>query len=131
MPGEPAWTRVADMNIGRGLHGTVTDGISNIWVIGGCNPRDCWPDGFIEHYNVTNNTWTKLTHVPNLESYMLYVEVCSFWRGYIYVIFSEDIFDKLIPRFHIYNTRTGNWQESNTELILPIYWPMYATVPDS
>ncbi len=51
--GETAWTPVADMNIARSRwHGTVTDGISNIWVVGGCHPYYCWPDGFIEHYSL-------------------------------------------------------------------------------
>ncbi len=84
--GQPAWTPVADMNIARDWnHGTVTDGISNIWVVGGCYPDVCWPDGFIEHYNVTDNTWTKLNNVPDIERDYYYVQVCSFWQGYTYM----------------------------------------------
>ncbi len=133
--GDPAWTRAADMNIARDYnHGTVTDGISNIWVIGGCDPDDCWPDGFIEQYSVTNNTWTKLNHVPNLERDHYSVQVCSFWQGYIYVIFSRSLDISgpgLIPTFHVYNTQTGEWYLDSTQLTLPVYGSMFAIVPDT
>ncbi len=125
--GQPAWTPLAEMKIARSNnHGTVTDGISNIWVVGGCDPDDCWPDGFIEHYNVTNNTWTKLKHVPDIESDWYDVEVCSFWQGYIYVVFSNN---GLIPSFHVYNTQTGEWHGDSTELMIPVKDSMSAIVP--
>ncbi len=136
--GEPKWTSVKDMNIARVLHGTVTDGGSSIWVIGGCAPNDCWPDGFIEQYSVANNTWTKLNQVPNIERDNYTVRLCSFWQGYIYVIFSKT--DRLvhttpgtglIPTFHVFNTETGKWHEDSTELMLPVYDSMFAIVPGS
>ena len=126
--GKPAWTPVADMNIARYSHGTVTDGISNIWVIAGCEPYDCWPDGFIEQYSVTTNTWTKLNHVPNIQRDYYEVEVCAFWQGYIYVIFYSHLQD-VIPTFHVYNTETGKWHQDNTELVLPTHYSMSALVP--
>ncbi len=129
--GDPAWTREADMNIARRFHGTVTDGISNIWVVGGCNPDDCWPDGFIEHYNMADYTWTKLTHVPDIEKGRYDVEVCSFWQGYIYVIFSKYGSSELIPRFHVYDTQTGEWREDSTELMLSVKNSMSAIVPET
>ncbi len=128
--GEPAWTPVANMNVARWRHGTVTDGISNIWVVGGCDPDDCWPDGFIEHYNVADNTWTKLNHVPDIDRDHYILQVCSFWQGYIYVIFSS-IKAGVIPRFHVYNTQTGEWHEESTELMIPVYESMSAIVPET
>ncbi len=133
--GQPAWTRAADMNIAREWHGTVTDGISNIWVVGGCLAYECWPDGFIEHYNLADNTWTKLNHVPDIDRDNYIVEVCSFWHGYIYVIFSKTSYVSyerytytVIPRFHVYNTQTGEWHEDSTELMLPVRYSMSAIV---
>ncbi len=128
--GEQAWTPVANMNIARyNSHGTVTDGVSNIWVVGGCDPDDCWPDGFIEHYNVIANTWTKLTHVPKFERDEYTVQVCSFLQGYIYVIFSS--YNRgywQVTRFHVYNTQTGEWHEDRTELMLIVKGSMSAIV---
>ncbi len=130
--GEPAWTPVADMNVARGsYHEAVTDGISNIWVVGGCDPDYCWPDGFIEHYNVTDNTWTKLTQVPDIEKGRYNVEVCSFWQGYIFVIFSGHGSSERITRFHVYNTHTGKWHEESTEFMLPVRHSMSAIVPET
>ena len=124
------WTRLADMNIHRYIrHGKVTDGISNIWVVGGCGPDECWPDGFIEHYNVTDNTWTKLKQVPNVKKDIYYVQVCFFWQGYIYVIFSKDYRTGIISRFHIFNTQTGSWHVDNIELKLLVSDSMYGIVP--
>ena len=115
--GQPAWTPVADMNIARSTtHGTVTDGVSNIWVVGGCDPDDCWPDGFIEHYSVITKTWTKLNHVPDIEKDTYRIEVCAFWRGYIYVIFHGSGVKGLILDFHVYNTKTGVWHTDGTQL---------------
>ncbi len=125
--GEPAWTHVTEMNIARSNdHGTVTDGISSIWVVGGCWDGDCWPDGFIEHYSVENNTWTKFNQVPNIQrTYYYGIKVCVYWQGYIYVIFNN------IPTFYVYNTETGEWHEDSTELMLPVVNPMSALVPET
>ncbi len=132
--GEPTWIPVVDMNIARDYrHGTVTDGISSIWVVGGCDPDECWPDGFIEQYSVTDNTWTRLNGVPDLEKGFYNVDVASFWQGYIYVIFSKgDVLDRvIIPGFHVYNTLTGEWQFDSTELMLPVYAAMSTIVPET
>ncbi len=131
--GELAWTPAADMNVARSRHhGTVTDGHSNIWVIGGCDPDDCWPDGFIEQYSVTNNTWTKLNQVPYIERDFYSVLVCGYWQEFIYVIFSRlsGISRRyFIPKFHVFNTQTREWHLDSTELMLPVYGSMYAIVP--
>ncbi len=127
--GESEWIPVANMNIARyRFHGTVTDGISNIWVIAGCDPDDCWPDGFIEQYSVATNTWTKLKHVPNIPRDLYNVQVCGFWQGHIYVIFQENNL-LLLPSFYVYNTETGEWQQDSTEFTLPVYQSMSAIVP--
>ncbi len=126
--GETVWTSVANMNVARQDHGTVTDGISSIWVVGGCDPDDCWPDGFIERYNVENNTWTMLKHVPNIKKLHYKIQVCSFWQGYIYVIFSRKYERGLIPRFHVYNTKTGEWHVDSTRIMLSAYASMSAIV---
>ncbi len=127
--GGPAWTPLAEMNIARDWgHGIVTDGISNIWVIGGCDPDDCWPDGFIEQYSVETNTWTKLVNVPNIQTNNYHVEVCVFWQGYIYVIFHRTG-QGVTPTFHVYNTETGKWHADGTELMLPVSGSMSAIVP--
>ncbi len=128
--GNTVWFPKADMNIARTwYHGTVSDGISNIWVVGGCDPDDCWPNGFIKHYNVTDNTWSLLHDVPNLERYDYKVQVCSFWQGHIYVLFSKYGSVDLIPKFHIYNIQTGKWYEDSTELVQPVYKSMSAILP--
>ena len=131
--GESSWIPVAEMNIARSrYHGTVTDGYQNMWVVGGCDPDVCWPHGFVEQYSSLKNSWTALNQVPDIQRDFYSVQVCSYWQGFIYVIFSKskDIGGPgLISRFYVYDIHSSQWHLDSTELKLPTYRSMVATIP--
>ncbi len=128
-PGETRWTYAKHLNVSRAYHCTVTDSIDKIWVIGGCHK--CWPDGFMELYTISTNTWTKLALLPNLDisTVSVNVQVCSYHQGYIYIVFSGSYSDDLDRRFHVYNTWTRSWDVSDTELRRDIFLPAVGLVP--
>ncbi len=110
---DESWTSVSDMNVARfpPYLCSVTDGVDMIWVMAGCTY--CFKPGFIEMYQVSTDTWTKLDAVPEYTgagSGESISRICGYHDGYIYAIFNDD------PRFHIFNTLDNTWSISDTQL---------------
>ena len=96
---------------------------------GGC--KNCVRDGFVEIYNISDNTWTvskafpktKLTKNPEVV-----VQVCGFSEGYIFATFSEYENEGEDLTFHIYNTMEDVWTVSDTKLKREAYYPVSAVI---
>ncbi len=129
-----SWKKLADANVIRltVYPCVVSDGYNRIWVFGGC--RNCWPDGFMERYDIQLNTWTKLSAVPNTsfeEKDRVSVQVCGYSGGYIYAVFASEYTSGLDKRFHVYNTMKDSWVVSNTMLRVEAYDTVSAVIHPS
>ncbi len=119
------------MSIPRKYHCTVTDGLDTIWVLGGCDPDECWERGFIEQYTISTNTWEQLTATPNMDKAYDWVNVCAFWEGFIFASFykSDDSSWLAEGKFHIFDTSERKWKISSTRLNTEVSWVISALVP--
>ncbi len=117
------WKRLADMNIDRRTGSClVSDGIGRMWIFGGCH--NCWADGFMERYDIPQNTWTKLNAVPNVnfsERDNIDVQVCGFSEGFIFGVFAAKWNSGLDMRFHVYDVNKDSWSVSDTMLRAEAY----------
>ncbi len=126
-----ALSTITDMNVAR-LQLTmcvVSDGTKLIWVFAGC--RDCWEDGFIEQFNISSQTWTKINTVPDIHfqnKNHIHAHICGYFDGMIYAVFSDgaDEFDR---RFHLFDTMEHVWIVSNSELKTQAYSPVSVVIP--
>ncbi len=133
-PTQSVWTYKANMSIFRyNHHCTVSDKNNSIWVIAGCEADECWDHGFVEHYSVSKNIWTSSnTHPPVLERRKWWPQVCAYWDGHIYAVFSAQQYTvkrSLNPYFFIYNTASDEWARSSTKLNTEVIAQMFALVP--
>ncbi len=127
-----AWTPGSDMNVARYQVRlcSVTDGVDRIWVMAGC--EDCWPQGFMEMYQVSTDTWTTLNAVPDLtfpSKDGIWAQICGYHDGYIYAVFSQSWNSGLDQRFHIFDTLDNTWSVSQTQLRREAYRPSAAVAP--
>ncbi len=68
---------------------------------------------------------------PIYYRYGIYAEICAFWNGNIYAIFSQhEPVTKLDLRFHIYNTQADSWTVSETLLHRDSYRQVAALIPN-
>ncbi len=127
------WKYVSPMGFARTYSSCiVTDGEDYIYVISGCNPDECWPRGFIERYSVSDDQWTPLDHVPNIEEdhYNMHYyipELCAYWDGQIFVIFHVGGYG-FDDRFHVYDVGKGVWNIAETRLRYKAHQAMSAVV---
>ncbi len=127
------WRSHSDMNKERRQDSicTVSDNADRIWVMGHCH-RCPWPEGLLELYQVSTDTWTTLNAGPDVsfsQKHNIFPQVCGYYNGYIYAVFSEIYNSGLDRRFHIFNTATNTWSISQTQLAREVYYPTAAVVP--
>ncbi len=117
-PGHSHWKSLRDMNNQRFGHCKVTDSLDRVWVLGGCELKECEEKGFIEEYRISSNTWTQLNGAPEVYKKYPEINVCVYWRNFIYVSFCNwrnkvDI-NYVDPRFHVFNILERQWEVSKT-----------------
>ncbi len=112
----------------------MSDGQDTMYVLAGC--KDCWANGFIERYQASTNTWTKLNTVPDINIFNkdeIHAEVCAYSNGFIYAIFFREnptigpryLMDK---RFHIYNTMIDSRSISDTQMKSEAYFTVSGVI---
>ncbi len=125
------WKPLADMNVARQTTWPclVSDGHNRIWIFGGC--QNCWPDGFMERYDISQNTWTKLKGVPDVnfeERDYIFVHVCGYSGDFIFAAFAKTFASGLDMRFHVYDVNNDSWSVSNTMLRTKAYDPVSGVI---
>ncbi len=111
-PGKKHWQKMADMNEARYHHAMVTDGTS-LYVIGGAN--ETHPSlATVEVYNVTSNTWRKLTNLP--KGIQFGGAVFLPW-GEILVVGGKS------TTILLYSIAGDSWRQSDFQLIHPVSRP--------
>ncbi len=148
-PGLSEWYLSNEMHHMRENYGIVTDNKS-IWVVGGCDPLECWESGFIEYYNIKTDTWEELQRPPSTTPSFHHVNFCFYWEGKIYVTLykigridvKEEYADgrkittvkiyndyEIDPRFHIYDVDSGHWTISSSRLKTKFINSMVTVLP--
>ena len=115
----------------------VTDQKKYIWALAGC--KDCLNEGFIERFDIQNNTWLKVSkNVPNsdilnksLESMNAIVAFgCGFSEGFIFALFAglDGLMVELDQHFYVFDTLNNTWARSPTKVKVETYSPVMAVV---
>ncbi len=86
----------------------------------------------MELYHASTDSWARLNTVPDLTfSSMddIYVHICAYHRGYIYVTFSQNRDSGYDRRIHVYDTWNDLWSVSDSRVRTEAYFPVSAVVP--
>jgi len=124
-PGQPSWTRVADMNNVRQNHCMVC-AAGHVWVIGG-EDAEYNTLSSMKKYNVEQDTWEEMAGMPEGRRRHQCVHDGA---GRILVTGGSNVYYTAKSDIFIYNIARNQWHRSQTSLTRTVKGHVAAFVPE-